>query len=103
MPLKAWAGWKTPPIFDSMAVDERGLPLRIAVPDPRVFAIHKSWLSGRPDREPVKRARDVAQAAAVAQLVSRHLTHLAYEPNELAAVPKKLFEEARPLFAAGPA
>ncbi len=35
--------------FEAVAIDEKGQPLRIVTSDPRVFAIHKYWLSKRSD------------------------------------------------------
>lgn len=88
------------PPFESVAIDERGMPLRIVAVDPRVFAAHKQWLSGQPGRDPLKRDRDRAQAEAVGQLVARHLTHLTVSQKELAALPRAILEDARPLFQA---
>jgi hypothetical protein len=76
----------------------RGNPVRIAATDPRVFAVHKLWLSARPDREPQKRRRDLAQAQVVGQIVSRHLTHLSFEDDDMRMIPKDLVDRARPLF-----
>jgi hypothetical protein len=86
------------PPFEAVAIDERGMPLRIVAVDPRVFAAHKFWLSGPPGRDPLKRDRDKAQAEAVGQLVARHLTHLSIASKELAALPRAIVETARPLF-----
>lgn len=63
------------PAFEAIVIDTRGEPARIVTTDPRVFAAHKLWLSGRADREPVKRARDAIQARAVAALAARHMPH----------------------------
>jgi len=46
------------PPFDAVAIDEKGEPVRIVAPDPRVWAVHKLWLSQRADRQPIKRRRD---------------------------------------------
>lgn len=62
-----------------VAVDEDGWPVPLRVPDPRAFALHKAWLSGRADREPVKKPRDLAQARAVAAAVREHLPQLPFE------------------------
>jgi hypothetical protein len=40
-------------------------PCRLVVPDPRWFALHKYWLSYQADRNPLKKAKDLAQAHAV--------------------------------------
>jgi Nucleotidyltransferase len=63
-----------------------------------VWAAHKLWLSKRNDREPIKRRRDEAQARAVGSLVSEYLPHLPFEQEQLRMLPKKLFDEAAPLF-----
>lgn len=89
------------PTFEAIVMDEKGWPLRMVTPDPRVFAVHKFWLSQRDDRDPVKRKRDSAQAKAVAQLVSLYLTHLPYDPDQLRMVPIELLSNARFLFDTG--
>lgn len=78
------------PPFRQMAIDERGAPLWIVAPDPRVFAVHKHWLSTRPDRERLKARRDHAQAASVAELVRTFLPHLPFDARELQVLPKKV-------------
>lgn len=87
------------PAFEAVVIDEKGGPLRLVVPDPRAFAIHKFWLSKAADRPLIKRRRDFAQAQTVACLTANYLTHLPYESKRLAAVPLRLFEEAKALFA----
>lgn len=94
----AWL--ESAPLFEAMAIDERGVPITMAVPDPRAFVVHKLWLSGLPSRPPVQRQRDRAQAEAVAGLVARHLLHLPYDAAALTALPRALVQAARPLFSA---
>ncbi|PBB84498.1 hypothetical protein CK216_22970 [Mesorhizobium sp. WSM3876] len=60
--------------FEAIRIDERGGPLRLVVPDPRVFAAYKFWVSKRVDREPVRRRRDLAQAEPVAELTTHYLS-----------------------------
>lgn len=67
------------PKLEAVAVDEDGWPVPMRVPDPRAFALHKAWLSGLPEREPLKKPRDLAQAQSVAQLVVEHLPHLSFD------------------------
>lgn len=86
------------PAFEAIAIDEKGEPTRIVAPDPRVWAIHKFWLSHRPDREPLKRRRDAAQAAAVASLVANYLTDLPFDAEQMRMMPKDLVAEALPMF-----
>ncbi len=45
------------PPFESIVIDDRGMPLRMVAPDPRVWAVHKLWLSNRDGREPIKKQR----------------------------------------------
>ena len=61
------------PQFEQTIIGEDGLPLRIVVPEPRTFALHKLWVSGRRDRDPIKRARDVTHARVVSELVRTYL------------------------------
>jgi hypothetical protein len=86
------------PPFEAVVMDERGTPLRLMAPDPRAFAIHKLWVSERPDRSALKRQRDRGQAQVVGQIVARYLTHLPYERRELASIPQAIFEKAKHLF-----
>ena len=85
------------PKAEATILDARGYPLAITVPDPRAFALHKSWLSERTDRDPVKRRRDAAQAKLVADLVRTHLPHLAFDDPALAALPQALRDRAAAL------
>lgn len=92
----AWL--ESAPAFPAVAIDQRGYPVRIVASDPRAFAVHKLWLSGRADREPERRARDRAQAHAVAALVTAHMPHLPFDPEALQSFPLPLVEAAAPLF-----
>ena len=88
------------PPFEAVAIDEKGGPVRIVAPDPRVWAAHKIWLSRRTDRQPIKRQRDLAQAEAIGALVATHLVHLPFAAEQLRMLPKELVTEAAPLFIA---
>ena len=76
------------PQFEAVAIDARGFPVRIVAPDPRAYAVHKHWLSGRPDRSMLKRGRDAAQARWVAALVSACLPNLRFDPDISKASPE---------------
>ena len=67
------------PKLDAVAIDEDGWPVPMRVPDPRAFALHKAWLSGLPEREPLKKPRDLEQARSVAKLVIDEMPHLSFE------------------------
>jgi hypothetical protein len=86
------------PSFESVGIDQRGEAFRMVATDPRVWAIHKFWLSKRQDRDPIKRGRDDAQARAVADLVSRYLIHLPVSPQDLRMLPKDVVGNAAALF-----
>ncbi|MGE3477666.1 MAG: GSU2403 family nucleotidyltransferase fold protein [Rhodospirillaceae bacterium] len=87
------------PKLEALVIDEKGLPARLVVIDPRVFALHKAWIAERDDREPVKAVRDRGQAAAAALLATRYL-RLKFEDDALSAVPAALRERAPALAAA---
>ena len=61
------------PQLEATIVAEDGYPLRIVVPEPRTFALHKLWVSVRSDRQATKRSRDKAHARVVAELVRTYL------------------------------
>lgn len=86
------------PPFEAVVIDERGMPVRLVTPDPRAFAIHKLWVSERPDRSAIQRQRDRGQARAVGEMVTRYLTHLPYAARELTSIPQAAFEKAAHLF-----
>lgn len=71
------------PVIEATVIDEKGYPLSIVAPDPRIFAIHKLWMSQRDDRDPAKRRRDAAQSSAVAQMLVTHLSHMAFDDPAL--------------------
>jgi hypothetical protein len=64
------------PRFEAVVFDEKGMPLRLATVDPRAFVLHKWHVSQQPDREPMKRHRDEAQARLVATLLRDELREL---------------------------
>jgi hypothetical protein len=88
------------PKFEQTAVGSDGRPLWISCVDPRVFALHKYWISKRKDRDPVKRRRDIAQAKAVAAVATRYLG-LAFMAKDLSALPFDLVQEAESLLRDG--
>jgi hypothetical protein len=71
------------PQFEQTVIGEDGIPLRIVVPEPRTFALHKWWVSERNDRDPIKRPRDASHARVVADLVRTYLR----EPMTAKAMP----------------
>ncbi len=61
------------PPFDQVIIGEDGIPLRMVVPEPRTFALHKLWVSSRRDRNALKRAKDRAHARIVAAIAQTYL------------------------------
>ena len=84
------------PKFEQTVVGADGRPLWMSCIDPRAFALHKYWISKRPDRDPVKRRRDAAQAKAVAAVATQYLD-LAFNAKDLSALPIELVQAAKSL------
>ena len=74
------------PKSDGIVIGEDGIPLRFWSVDPRAFALHKAWVSRRADRDPLRRARDLAQAREVAR-ISRHHLGMEFSDPALSALP----------------
>jgi hypothetical protein len=77
------------PRMTQIVIAENGFPVRFVVPDPRVFALHKLWVSIQPTRDPVKRKRDFRQGEAVAQLALDYL-NLKFDDPVIKALPAEL-------------
>jgi hypothetical protein len=77
------------PKMEETVIGWDGMPLYMPCVDPRVFAMHKLWLSKEPSRQVRSRPRDIAQAKAVAALATAYLklkfTALPRLPKELKA------------------
>jgi len=74
------------PKVTTIVLDERGYPVPVVAIDPRVYALHKAWLSGRDDRDLLKKKRDSAQSVAVAALAANEMG-LDFEGADLSALP----------------
>ncbi len=61
------------PSFEAVIVDRNGRMALMRTIQPKVFVEFKRWMSGLPDREPIKRQRDAAQAKAVQVLLDEEL------------------------------
>lgn len=81
------------PKTEQIVVGEDGYPLRMCCVDPRVYALHKEWLSKRQDRDPVRRTRDGDQAKLVAMIATKYLG-LDIEGDDLLALPHELRSQA---------
>jgi hypothetical protein len=92
--IEGLAWLENAPAFEQVVIDDRGLPLRIVVPDPRAFAVHKHWLSKRAERDPVKKRRDEQQAKAVERLVRLFLPQLSFHGDDMLFLPKDVLDRA---------
>ena len=93
-PITGLVWLENAPAISQPVIDANGFPVTMSVPDPRVFAIHKLWLSKQPMRGPVKARRDEAQAFAVASLVMAELKHLPFDGRALRMMPREIVAEA---------
>jgi hypothetical protein len=64
------------PHFSSVVVSSAGHIARMNTISPIVFSQFKRWMAQQPDRDPLKRSRDVRQADVVDMLVREYLPHL---------------------------
>ena len=74
------------PKLEGVVIGEDGIPLRCWCVDPRAFALHKTWVSERADRDPIRRVRDYAQAREVAW-IARHYLGMEMSDSALSALP----------------
>ena len=89
MPIEGLEWLLNTPKIEEAVVAEDGVPLQIACVDPRVFALHKLWLSRQPTRQPIKKPRDAAQAHAVAALCNSYF-QLGFDSSDLSALPSSI-------------
>jgi len=80
------------PCVESVIISSNGTPVRARVPDPRAFAVHKSWLSQQVDRDPVKKPRDLVQAKMIFELIHEYLPTYPIEPEHMRYFPKSVLE-----------
>ena len=81
------------PAFESVVIGEDGYPVRMVSPDPRAWAIHKLWLSDRPDRDPLKKRRDRMQGLLIVDLLSKRRPDMPFDDDRaLSALPASLRE-----------
>ena len=77
------------PPMTQIVIADNGFPVRFIVPEPRVFALHKLWVSLQPTRDPIKRKRDLRQAEAIAEL-SLDYFNLSFDDSTIKALPAEL-------------
>lgn len=84
------------PKLEQVVIGEDGEPVRLVVPEPRLFALHKLWVSKQASRSGLKRNRDAAQARIVAELARKYLGQ-SLDAGELADWPRELLEQSADL------
>ncbi|MCL2523932.1 MAG: nucleotidyltransferase domain-containing protein [Betaproteobacteria bacterium] len=82
------------PRIEAVAISANGLPVLMSLCDPRAFAMHKAWLSRRPDRDPVKKQRDINQALLVAEMVLAHLPQYPFNSSAMKYLPADVLSGA---------
>ncbi len=78
------------PVVSTTVVGNDGFPVVFDVPDPRVFAAHKLWLSEQPNRSAIKKVRDRRQGIAVLRLVKAYLHDYPPDGEALRGLPQSL-------------
>ena len=81
------------PAVVEVAIAANGLPVRMKVPDPRAFLIHKAWLSNQVDRDPLKKQRDLHQAEIVFEAIKNYLPQYELQHEHLKYLPKKVIND----------
>lgn len=95
LPEQEWLLNGTP--LTEVVCDRGGLPCRLAVPDPRWMALHKLWLSDKPERNARKREKDSRQGNALLQIIPYAMPLYPLDANFRAAVPSVLQAYLPPL------
>jgi hypothetical protein len=82
------------PQFSQVGIGQDGFPVLMTVPDPRAFALHRLWLSELPGRDQGQRARDLALATALAELILRYLPQYHFFHADLRRFPAEVVQRA---------
>src|SRR6185436_16946201 len=69
------------PKTEAVVIGQDGLPARMVCVDPRIFALHKWWLSKQRSRQAASRPRDAQQAHVVAVGLTEALGGLLFTPS----------------------
>ena len=84
------------PRFEEVVIADDGWPVRMVVPDPRTFALHKLWVARQDSRRPVSSRKDADHAALLAKLITTYTNDrfvaksMPWLPKELKALIKDL-------------
>ena len=84
------------PQLEQVIVGADGYPIRIVVPEPRTYALHKLWLSQQESRQVVKRPRDRDHAQITARLCITYLGR-SFVASDMPWLSKELRAQIKPL------
>ena len=90
LPEQDWLVLGTP--VTQIVTSQRGIVTRLVVPDPRYFALHKRWLSDKPERNPRKKGKDRQQAEALWAAIKTSMPLYPVNHDFRNALPKELAE-----------
>ncbi len=90
-PIKGLEWLINSPKTEAILLDKKGYPVYMSCVDPRVFALHKLWMSKQQERDPFKKNRDRDQAYSVAAMVNTYLPKK-FSDNDLQALPKEIYD-----------
>ena len=90
------------PVVETVIIGMDGMPVRARVPDPRAFAVHKAWLSQQPDRDPVKKPRDLGQSKLVLDILREYLPQYPLDVAQMRYFPKAVLAREIPVDDRGP-
>lgn len=75
---------------DHVVVSRELKPARVVAPDPRWFALHKLWMSEKPERNPLKKPKDRKQGLALLDAVSQAMPHYPLDEAFVSELPSAL-------------
>ena len=84
------------PAVEAVIIGSDGMPVRARVPDPRAFAVHKAWLSQQPDRDPIKKPRDLAQSQMMVEVLREHLPQYPFDAEQMRYFPRAVLQQEMP-------
>ncbi len=78
------------PKIKEVVIGKDGFPALIFAVDPRVYVLHKIWLSQQKERDPLKKKRDHTQAMIVADMIINHLPQYSFDRKQLQMLPDEM-------------
>lgn len=88
LPSQAWLLAGKP--VSQVVCARDGSCARMIAPDPRLYALHKLWLSQQKSRERAKRGKDQAQGEILLQAIAAHMPHYPMDRVFLRRLPDAL-------------